>query len=340
MPAAAEDEATPDLAALIDAKIAGKAMPVGALGQLETIARQIGLAFGTTEPRLNDAALIVFAGDHGLTVEGVTAYPSAITGEIAKLIAGGTAGANICANASGIPVTLVDAGLIEPVAAGARVLSRRLAAGTANARRQPAMTSAQYDAAISSGRAIADDFAGQGVNVFVFGEVGIGNSSAAALVAHAVTGLPLERLAGPGAGIPARGLDHKVDVLRAAYARAPVTTADGALREFAGFEMVMMAGAMLGAAAHGLVIVDGYIGTVVALAASRLEPDCRTAMIFSHVSAEPGHRLILDHLGATPILDMGLRLGEGTGAALAVPIVRAAASLLTDFADLPGERPR
>lgn len=341
MSSEADDSAA--ASALLEAElqrlIAGKAMPLGALGGLEDLARQIGLAFHTSAPRLKDAALIVFAGDHGITAEGVTAYPSTITLEIARLIAGGRAGANVCANASGIPVTIVDAGLLQPLDAGPRVLSRRVGVGTRNARREAAMTTADYDTALAAGGGIVEDFTQDGVNVFAFGEVGIGNSSAAALVAHALTGIELSVLAGPGAGLPPGGIAHKITVLKDAYARAPVRDATAALQQFAGFEMVMMAGAMIAAARHGLVIVDGYIATVVALAAVTLEPDSCSAMIFSHLSAEPGHRLILECLGAKPLFDLGLRLGEGTGAALAVPFVRAAAGILTDLADLPGARP-
>lgn len=328
------------------AKIRGKAKPIGALGRIEDLAMQIGLATGSLVPRLGPARVIVFAGDHGLTAEGVTAYPSVVTAEIAKLVLAGGAGINICARAGGASVTLVDAGLLIELPVHPNLISKRIAAGTNNSRREPAMTADQCVAALDAGRSLDALLAKENSNLVAFGEVGIGNSSAAALVAHIVTGADLDMLIGPGAGAPALGLDHKRNVLKAASARAKITIADPAIRarlalqEFGGFEMVMMAGAMTAAARSGrVIVVDGFIASAVAVAAVALEPRVKTSLVFSHCSAEPGHRAILDTLGAKPLFDLGLRLGEGSGAALAIPLVRAAELMLTDMADLPGEHP-
>jgi nicotinate-nucleotide--dimethylbenzimidazole phosphoribosyltransferase len=322
------------------AKIAGKAKPLGALGRLEQLAVQIGQIRSSATPRLGPAELVIFAADHGLTAEGVAAYPSAISGEIAKLVLAGGAGANICASVADAEVLVVDAGLLQPLQPGPLVRSARIAAGTANSRLGPAMTVAQRDAALIHGRDIVAELAALGVDIFCFGEIGIGNTSAASLLAHAVTALPLGTLVGAGAGVAPAGLAHKRAVITAAYGRCPTRDPAEALQQFAGFEMVMLTGAMIEAAAqHRLVLVDGFIATACAAVACALVPNLRDRLIFAHASAEAGHGALLYALDATPLLDLGLRLGEGTGAALAVPLVRAAAGILTSMADLPGAHP-
>ena len=321
----------PQIRALID----GKAKPVGALGRLEALAIQIALIRGDALRPLGDARLIIFAGDHGLTVEGVTAYPSAVSGLIAQLVLDGRAGANIMARQVGAKITLVDAGLLRPLAPHPMLIENRIAAGTRNSRHEPAMTVAQFQDALSAGITITDDQIQAGCDILALGEIGIGNSSAAALVAHAVTGLPMSVLVGPGAGAPPGGIEHKRTVLEATVARAATNDPARALVDFAGFEMVMMIGAMLqGAARRRIVLVDGFIATACAAVAVAMQPNLRDYLIFAHRSAEPGHQAILDHLQAKPLLDLGLRLGEGTGAALAIPLVRAAAAILTDMANL------
>ena len=321
----------PQIRALID----GKAKPVGALGRLEALAIQIALIRGDALRPLGDAQLIIFVGDHGLTAEGVTAYPSAVSGLIAQLVLDGRAGANIMARQVGAKITLVDAGLLRPLAPHPMLIENRIAAGTRNSRHEPAMTVAQFQDALSAGITITDDQIQAGCDILALGEIGIGNSSAAALVAHAVTGLPMSVLVGPGAGAPPGGIEHKRTVLEATFARTATNDPAGALCEFAGFEMVMMIGAMLqGAARRRIVLVDGFIATACAAVAVAMQPNLRNYLIFAHRSAEPGHQAILDHLHAKPLLDLGLRLGEGTGAALAIPLVRAAAAILTDMANL------
>jgi nicotinate-nucleotide--dimethylbenzimidazole phosphoribosyltransferase len=322
------------------AKIAGKAKPLGALGRLEKLAVQIGQIRGTLVPTLGPAKLVIFAGDHGLTAEGVAAYPSEISGEIAKLVAAGGAGANVCARVADAEILLVDAGLLQPLPPGALVRSARIAAGTANSRLGPAMSATQRDHAFAEGRKIVAELAELGVDVFCFGEIGIGNTSAASLVAHAVTGLPLGTLVGAGAGVIPDGLAHKRTVIAAAYARAPTKDPAEALLQFAGFEMAMLTGALIEAAARNrIVLVDGFIATACAAVACALVPSLRERLIFAHTSAESGHAALLYWLDAEPLLDLGLRLGEGTGAALAVPLVRAAVGILADLADLPGAHP-
>ncbi len=330
----------------LEARIRGKAKPIGALGRLEKLAVQIGMATGTLAPDLGLAKVVVFAGDHGLTAEGVTSYPSVVTGEIAKLILAGGAGINMCARAAGVDVMLVDAGLLQPLVAHVNLLERRMGPGTKNSRREPAMTFDQCRLAFTAGREIAGDLENAGVGIAAFGEVGIGNSSAAALLAHVATDIDLDRLVGPGAGVPALGLDHKRHVLKETLAREPLIERQNtarmfeALGQFGGFEMVMMAGAMTAFAAKDrIIIVDGFIATAVAAVAAKISADALNHCVFAHCSAEPGHRALLTYLNAEPLLDLGLRLGEGTGAALAVPLVRAAEFMLRDMAELPGGHP-
>jgi nicotinate-nucleotide--dimethylbenzimidazole phosphoribosyltransferase len=334
------------LGAELRARLRGKAKPVGSLGRLEDLAIQIGMIKGSLAPELGAARVLVFAGDHGITAEGVTAYPSAVTREIAKLILSGTAGVNVLARAAGVEVELIDAGMLEALPPHPLLLERRLGRGTGNARREPAMTADMCAAAIEGGRAIDARLTDEKVGIVAYGEIGIGNTSAAALVAHVVSGIDLRLLVGPGAGVPSLGIEHKHCVLTDALRRAPINAEDGAsralaaLREFGGFEIAMMAGAMTASAAAGRVIlVDGFISTAAALAAIALDPATFNNCIFAHCSAEPGHRALLGYLGVEPLLELDMRLGEGTGAALAVPLVRAAELMLREMADLPGEHP-
>jgi nicotinate-nucleotide--dimethylbenzimidazole phosphoribosyltransferase len=326
----------PALRKAVDAK----AKPVGALGRIEELAIHIGCLRGTPRPVLGKAVLAVFAGDHGIVAEGVTAYPADVSGLIAQMVLDGSAGANIAANAAGADVVLIDAGLKTALPPQDGLISRRLGAGTRNSLQEPAISQPEFEKALAAGRSVAADLNGMGYGILALGEIGIGNSSAAALVAHAVTGKPLAGLVGAGAGVPPLGLEHKLSVLARAYARAPVTSGRDALRQFGGFEMVMLAGAMIEAARLGqIVLIDGFIVTAAACAAIGIEPALRDYLLFAHRSPEPGHAVLLEWLGAEPLLDLGMRLGEGTGAALAIALIRMAGGLLNEMADLPGAHP-
>jgi nicotinate-nucleotide--dimethylbenzimidazole phosphoribosyltransferase len=330
----------------IKAHIRGKAKPVGSLGRLEELAVQLGLIAGSTTPDLGQARILVFSGDHGITAEGVTAYPSVVSREIAKLVLAGAAGVNVLARAAGVRVELIDAGLLEPLPAHDALFERRIGPGTKNARREAAMSVEECTAALDAGRIIDARLGAEGVGIVGYGEIGIGNTSAASLIAHALTGIDLKTLVGPGAGAPALGLDHKYQVLKDTFERAAIapSTESGrtfeVLRQFGGFEIVMMAGAMTAAAGAGrVIVVDGFISTAGAIAAEALHPGTLDNCVFAHCSAEPGHAALLHHLRVRPLLELEMRLGEGTGAALAVPIVRAAELMLREMADLPGEHP-
>jgi nicotinate-nucleotide--dimethylbenzimidazole phosphoribosyltransferase len=324
----------------LQAAIDGKAKPLGSLGRIEALAVHIGLVTGSLKPDLGRAALAIFAGDHGIVAEGVTAYPSEVSALIAQMVLDGKAGANIAAQAAGAEVFLINAGLKTPLARHPALMLQTNHPGTRNFLHEPAMTRIGLSQALMAGGHMAGRLKKRGFGILALGEIGIGNSSAAALIAHAVTGLPLERLVGNGAGAPPQGLEHKRDVLARAYARAPVRAGRDALREFGGFEMMMLAGTMLQAVRERqIILVDGFIATATACAAISMEPALRDYLLFSHRSPEAGHTALLEWLGAEPLLDLGMRLGEGTGAALAIPLVRMAEGLLNSMADLPGAHP-
>ena len=321
----------PDLDRTVRNLIDGKTKPVGALGQVESVALQLARATGRPAPRLETCELTIFAADHGIAADGVSAYPQEVTRQMVLNFLHGGAAANVFANAVGASVRVVDAGVAGDPIEHSDLLPRRIAAGTRNFRIEPAMTEAQRDDALRAGRALAGN---SRADVLCFGEMGIGNTSAATLIAHKVLGLPLAGLTGRGTGLDDAGLARKGAVLGAASERtATILDAEAALAEYGGFEIAMMAGAMLGGAlTNRPVLVDGFISTAAALVAIRMEPKAERGLIFAHRSAEPGHSEMLEALSARPILDLQMRLGEGTGALLAWPVVRAASAMLTDMA--------
>ena len=311
--------------------IDNKTKPQGALGRVEAIALQLARATQTAAARLASCELTIFAADHGIAAAGVSAYPQAVTREMVLNFLNQGAAANVFAAVVGAAVRVVDAGVAGEPIDHPNLLNRRIGPGTRNCRAEPAMTEAQRDDALQAGRQIAADCA---ADVLCFGEMGIGNTSAATLIAHKLLGLPVAELVGRGTGLDDAGLAHKTAVLEAAAARtAPDLTAAQVLAEYGGFEIAMMAGAMLGAAqSNRPVLVDGFISTAAALAALGIEPAAGRNLIYAHRSAEHGHRRMLEALSAQPILDLGMRLGEGTGALLAWPVVKAASAMLTDMA--------
>ncbi len=312
------------------AAIDGKTKPLGALGRIETLAEQLARLQGTLTPRADRVRHIIFAADHGIAEAGVSAYPQAVTREMVKNFLAGGAAANVFARQVGAELAVVDAGMIAPVETDG-VMDRRLGAGTANALKGPAMAPETVARAIELGRALGGEGA---FDLISLGEMGIGNTSSAALVSSKLTGVAIADLVGRGTGLDDAGLAAKAAVLEQAAARTPARLdAPEALAEYGGYEIAMMAGAMLGAGeARRLVLVDGYIATAAAAAALELAPHLRRAFVFAHRSEEPGHARVCAALGVSPLLDLGLRLGEGTGALLAVPLIRAAAAMLNEMA--------
>ena len=322
-------------AALLD-KINNKTKPLGALGQLEQLALQIGRIQKTLTPALANPQILVFAGDHGAAKAGVSAYPQDVTWQMVENFLAGGAAINVFAKHNGLGLRVIDAGVAHDFGARDGLVDAKVGPGTRNYIEEPAMSAHECAAALVKGAEIARKLADEGCNVLGFGEMGIGNTASASLITHVLTGASLDDCVGRGTGLDDAGLARKRDLLAQAVARAALPAdADpmNVLAEFGGFEIVMMAGAMLGAAERGMtLLVDGFIVTSALLAASRIAPAIREYCIFCHRSAEPGHLAQLAELQADPLIDLGLRLGEGTGAALAWPLVKAAAGFLNEMA--------
>lgn len=322
---------TPDtLAARIRRTIDTKTKPLGSLGQIEDLAETIALVQGTVAPAMTDCTLIIVAADHGIAQSGVSAFPQVVTGQMVLNFLAGGAAANVFARVNGVALQVVDAGVAGAPIAHPDLIDRRIAPGTRNFLDEPAMTEAQAQAALDNGATLARAARGQAL---AFGEMGIANTATAAVLGHKLTGLPLADLVGRGTGLDDAGLAHKLAILERAAARTGSLTPRQAMAEYGGFEVLTIAGAMIETARMGRVaVVDGFIATAAAVLAVALEPATRAAMVFAHKSEESGHKALLAHLGARPLLDLGMRLGEGTGALLAWPLLRAAAAMMTDMA--------
>lgn len=313
----------------------GKAKPPGSLGRIEELGVRLGLIQGRRDPRISRAVLFVFAGDHGLTAEGVSAYPASVTAAMVATFLAGRASVNAFAAAADVAVRVVDAGVATELAPHPDLIAAKIRAGTRNAAREAALTQAEVERALQTGTDLVGEAVPEGADAIAIGEMGIGNTASAALLMHRLAPAPLDACVGAGAGHDEAGMRRKRAALERAAARTPVRAPLDVLAEFGGCEVAMMAGAVLGAAAQQRpVVIDGFIASAAALAAVRLDPAALDYCIFAHRSAERGHTLLLQMLGAEPLLDLGMRLGEGTGAVLAIPLLRAAARLMTDVADL------
>lgn len=321
----------PALVQALRQRIDGKTKPLGALGRLEALAVQIGCILGTGSPRLEQPQLVVFAADHGLAARGVSAYPSDVTWQMVENFLAGGAAVSVLARQHGLKLTVVDAGVRHDFAPRAGLVQRKIGPGTADALAGPAMTPGQCQEAVLAGRAIVQGLPG---NALLFGEMGIGNTSAAALLLARLADQPIEACTGRGTGLDDAGLQRKLSVLRDVLARHPdATTPLAALAAFGGFEIAMMCGAVLQAAVERrVVVVDGFIASSAVLVAARLQPAVLSRCVFAHCSDEAGHALMLRTLGATPLLHLGLRLGEGSGAALAWPLLESACRILGEMA--------
>jgi nicotinate-nucleotide--dimethylbenzimidazole phosphoribosyltransferase len=317
------------------ARIDGLAKPLGALGELEDLAVRIGMIQARMGPVIDRVRAYVFAGDHGLTAEGVSAYPSSVTAAMVATFLAGRASVNALARACGVDVVVVDAGVDAELGAHAGLIDAKVRRGSRNAALESALTAAEVAQALERGRAFADVAADDGVDALIPGEMGIGNTASAALIMHRLAPAPLKDCVGAGAGHDTAGLDRKLRALERAAARTDARAPLDVLAEFGGLEIAMMAGLILGGAARRRVmLIDGFISSAAALAAIRLAPAALDYCVFAHVSAERGHALLLEALGARPLLALGLRLGEGTGAVLAAPLLRAAAAMTREVATL------
>jgi nicotinate-nucleotide--dimethylbenzimidazole phosphoribosyltransferase len=325
----------PAVAARTQALLDRKTKPRGSLGRLEDLACRVASARGEPAPPLPRKAIVIMAADHGVAAEGVSAYPQEVTRQMVLNFARGGAGINVLARLAGARVVVVDMGVKEPLPAVEGVVSRRVGPGTRNFLREPAMTAAQATAAIEAGIEIANALAGQGVSLLGIGEMGIGNTTAASALAATFTGADAAEVTGRGTGLDDAALARKVEVVRRALTLHGPDGSDAldTLAKVGGFEIAGLAGVVLGGAASRLaVIADGFISSTAALAAVRLAPAAAGYLIASHRSVEPGHRRVLEAIGARPLLDLDLRLGEGTGAALAMNLVEASLRILHEMA--------
>ena len=301
-----------------------KTKPRGSLGRLEELGCTIARIRGFIPERL-ESVIVVAAGDHGVTAEGVSAYPSEVTAQMVANFAAGGAAINVLAKQAGTRLVLVDAGIVAPFE-HELVRSVRIGAGTANMAQGPAMTAEELERALAAGAELAAEL---DADVVALGEMGIGNTTAASALTAALLGVEPELVCGPGTGLDAAGVARKVDVVKRALAAN-----EGAdpLAAFGGFEIAFLAGLAIGCAERNVVVlVDGFITAAAVLAAVQRAPSVAAFLIASHRSPEPGHALVLDALGLEPLLDLGLRLGEGSGAALALPLLDASIAILRDM---------
>jgi nicotinate-nucleotide--dimethylbenzimidazole phosphoribosyltransferase len=317
------------------AKLDGLAKPPGALGALEGLALRLGLMQNRLDPRIERIACYVFAGDHGLNAHGVSAYPSAVTAAMIATFLAGRASVNALARACQVEVSVVDAGVDAALSPHPSLIDAKVRRGTRDASVEPAMTATEARLALDRGGALAVNAAKAGIDALALGEMGIGNSASAALLMHRLAPAPLLDCIGLGAGHTPEGLARKTAVLTAAAARTAASDPFEVLLQFGGYEIAMMAGAAIGAASMRMpILVDGFISSAAALVAVRLRPAVRDYFIFTHAGAENGHRALLQAMDAHPLLNLDLRLGEGSGAVLAAPMARAAARLISETATL------
>jgi len=304
--------------------------PAGSLGRLESVAVQLAGMQGQVKPALDHLWIAIFAGDHGVVAEGVSAFPQEVTGQMLHNFVSGGAAISVLARQLGASLEVVDLGTINPALNLPGVRHLNIGPGTANFVEAAAMTQTQGELALQAGRDSVQRALAAGAQLFIGGEMGIGNTTAASTLACALLDCPVVHLTGPGTGLNAAGVSHKTQVIERALALHSAQRGDvlQTLYNLGGFEIAALVGAYLACAQEGVaVLVDGFICSVAALVAVRLNPQSRPWLLFGHRGAEPGHRHVLEALGADPLLDLGLRLGEGSGAALAVPLLRLACDL-------------
>ena len=314
--------------------------PPGSLGRLEELSIQLAAITGQSRPSVARKAVIVMAGDHGVTAEGVSAYPAEVTPQMVLNFLRGGAAINVLARQAGARVVVVDIGVAADIESvdtlhAASLRKRKIACGTQNMARGPAMTRAQAEAAITEGMDVVNAEIAGGLDLVATGDMGIGNTTASAAIVAAFTGVPVAQVTGRGTGVDDAGLARKTAVIERALAvnRPDPRDAVDVLSKVGGLEIAGLVGVILGAAAHRIpVVIDGFISGAAALAAAELAPGVKPYLIASHQSVEIGHRVVLERLGLRALLDFNLRLGEGTGAALAFHLVEAAARILNEMA--------
>jgi nicotinate-nucleotide--dimethylbenzimidazole phosphoribosyltransferase len=312
-------------------------MPHWALGRLMDLALDLAGMTRSLTPEVARKAVVVMAGDHGVVAEGISKFPQEVTPQMVGNFVNGGAGINALANQAGARVVVVDMGVaadLSGMVKSGKIIDRKIALGTANLAAGPAMSREQAVAALEAGIEVALEL-GKEIDLFGTGDMGIGNTTPSAAIVAAITGASVESVTGRGTGLDDGQLDHKVRVIKKGLTVNRPDPTDGldVLAKVGGFEIGGIAGLILGAAAQRKpVLIDGFISTAGALVAQLLAPDCRDYLIAAHRSVEPGHKIMHEHLGLNPLLDLNLRLGEGTGAALAMNVVAAARAVLTEVA--------
>lgn len=322
-----------DIAVSLQHKIDFKTKPLGALGQLEKLALKIGLVQESETPELKNPHLIVFAGDHGITKTGVSAFPADVTVQMVQNFLNQGAAINVFCRQNGIDLSIVNAG-INGYIDNDKLINHSIRQSTTNFLNDTAMSTEELTQCFSYSEQLIRQLAQNDTNVIGFGEMGIGNTSASAMLVHYLTDISLDDAVGRGTGLDDEGLQKKLSILKEAKAfHGQISDPKILLQTFGGFEIAQMTGAMLAAYHENmLLMIDGYIASAAILVASKLEPEILTHCVFCHQSDEAGHKKLLDYLNAEPLLKLNLRLGEGTGCALAYPLLQAAVNFLNEMA--------
>ena len=320
-----------DLQNQLQQALDNKTKPIGALGQIEALALRLGLILGNAQPELLAPQILVYAADHGLAAHGVSAYPSDVTWQMVNNFLAGGAAINVLARQHGLALQIVDCGVRHDFAPHLGLIDQKIAYGSADSLQQPAMTAAQCEQALINGAQLLADLPG---NALLLGEMGIGNTSAASLLMARLCDLPIGDCTGAGTGLAPSAISRKTQILaqvleKHSKAEAPLP----ALAALGGLEIATMVGSILQAARENrVIVVDGFITSSAVLVAAKLQPAVLERCIFAHCSGERGHALLLEHLQAAPLLNLGLRLGEGSGAALAWPLLPSACAILNEMA--------
>lgn len=315
----------------LDVAINNKTKPPGSLGVLEALAKQIGLIQKKVRPELINPTIMIFAADHGVVAENISAFPQSVTWQMVENFLAQGAAINVFARQNACALQIIDAGVNYQFGKRNGLIDRKVGCGTRNFAQEPAMTTEECATAIQHGMALVESLQS---NVIGFGEMGIGNTTSAAALMHKLTGIPVSDCVGAGTGLPVEGILHKQHVIeKAAAFHADAIDPMDVLATFGGFEIAMIVGAMLKAAQMRMTLmIDGFIITSALLMAAKLQPSILDYCVFSHCSNENGHKKMLAHLGARPLLQLDMRLGEGTGCALALPLLQAAVNFLNEMA--------
>ncbi len=309
--------------------------PPGALGLLEDLAVNFAAMQGVMKPELDNINICIFAGDHGITEENISAFPQAVTAQMVENFVHGGAAISVLAEQLNARLVVVDVGVNAETSSSTKVVNKRIVAGTKNFSHQAAMSETELSSALKVGYELAEQTINNNGQLFIGGEMGIGNTSSATALAAAELGLPVAQLVGPGTGLDVEGVTHKCQVIEHALKkhRAETRSSLTRLQYFAGVEIVALVGAYIRCAQTGIpVLIDGFIATVAALYARSIKPQTANWFIYAHQSQEPGHQHVLSALKAQPLLDLGMRLGEGSGAAMAVSIIKHAIALHNNMA--------